>query len=121
MVTFQDTYPFHEANVQGEWVGETAGGYANYMETYVNNPQFVCAINDDSNIEDGTPSCVIQLLQKGARTKKGQGVENPYLTIGTESYCFDNQTHFKPSLFQDLITTVSVKVMNYHLTCLQPK
>ena len=84
MDTFQDTYPFHQAIVQGEWIGETAGGCTNHMDTYVNNPQFVCTINDDHADEDGMASCVINLLQKGARTKKGQGIEKPFITIGKQ-------------------------------------
>ena len=93
LLQFQDTYPFHEAVVQGEWVaGENAGGRMG-KKTYVNNPQYVCTINDDKADEDGMASCVINLLQKGARTKKGQGVENPFLKIG-KCYVLVNSTAF---------------------------
>ena len=62
----------HEASIHGKWVsGESDGGADE--ETFENNTQYVCVIKDDSADEDGMASCVISLLQKGARTRIGKG------------------------------------------------
>ena len=74
----------HEASVDGEWIsGESDGGIDE--ETFENNTQYVCVIQDDSADEDGMASCVISLLQKGARRKIAKGeatLDDAYHTIG---------------------------------------
>ena len=42
----------------------------------------MCEIADDVTDEDSMATCVINLLQKGGRTKKGQGIEDAFLHIG---------------------------------------
>ena len=63
-------HAWHETKHNGSWIsGSTAGGCRNYLDTFVQNPQFSFKLTD-SDDDDDLCSCVIALMQKGTRKNK---------------------------------------------------
>ncbi|KAK6105467.1 Calpain cysteine protease family protein [Brugia pahangi] len=69
----------------GAWIGDTAGGCRNYLDTFANNSQFAMTLsNPNPDDEDGLCTIIIAVLQKNRREMKPQGLEN--LAIGFSVY-----------------------------------
>ncbi|OZC04845.1 calpain family cysteine protease [Onchocerca flexuosa] len=72
----------------GAWIGETAGGCRNYLNTFANNCQFAMTLsNPNPEDEDGLCTVIIAVLQKNRREMKRQGFDN--LAIGFAVYEVD--------------------------------
>uniref|UniRef100_A0A915PM08 Calpain catalytic domain-containing protein n=1 Tax=Setaria digitata TaxID=48799 RepID=A0A915PM08_9BILA len=69
----------------GAWIGDTAGGCRNYLDTFANNCQFAMTLsNPNPEDEDGLCTVIIAVLQKNRREMKSRGVDN--LAIGFAVY-----------------------------------
>ena len=67
----------------GSWVkGHNAGGCRNFLESFVTNPQYLAVLEDSDEDEDDLCTCIIALMQKGARKKRMQSQDDGCLTIG---------------------------------------
>ncbi|VDK78161.1 unnamed protein product [Onchocerca ochengi] len=72
----------------GAWIGETAGGCRNYLNSFANNCQFAMTLsNPNPEDEDGLCTVIIAVLQKNRREMKRQGFDN--LAIGFALYEVD--------------------------------
>uniref|UniRef100_A0A0R3RG55 Calpain catalytic domain-containing protein n=1 Tax=Elaeophora elaphi TaxID=1147741 RepID=A0A0R3RG55_9BILA len=69
----------------GAWIGDTAGGCRNYLDTFANNSQFAMTLsNPNPEDEDGLCTVIIAVLQKNRREMKPLGLDN--LAIGFAVY-----------------------------------
>lgn len=66
----------------GSWEKSAAGGCRNF-ETFVNNPQFEIALDEDDD-GDGKCSIIVALMQKNRRKQKKMGIQD--LCIGYSVY-----------------------------------
>ncbi|VDK27679.1 unnamed protein product [Anisakis simplex] len=68
------------------WIkNETAGGCRNYIDTFVNNPQFRIHLTDsDPDKDDDLCTVIIAVMQKYRRELKYAGIGN--VGIGFEVY-----------------------------------
>ena len=80
--------------VHGSWkAGVNAGGCTNHKKTtFATNPQYKVTIKDADLDDDKMATLFISLMQKGARTKKGKGIEDDYQYIGFYVYSIKEST-----------------------------
>uniref|UniRef100_A0A0N5CM46 Calpain catalytic domain-containing protein n=1 Tax=Thelazia callipaeda TaxID=103827 RepID=A0A0N5CM46_THECL len=76
-------------NHLGAWIGKSAGGCRNYLNSFVNNYQYAMTLSDPNpEDEDGLCTVIIAVLQKNRRELKSRGFDN--LAIGFAVYEVNN-------------------------------
>lgn len=76
-----------------QWVvGVSAGGCANYQDSFYRNPQYVMAVEDvDKGEDDGLATVVVGLMQRNSRLKRTMGYAHVFLHIGFSIFSVTKQ------------------------------
>ena len=73
---------FFNFNLNPQFLGLTAGGCSNDIESFSTNPQFKIVLEDSDEDDDEFCSCIISLMQKGTRGNQCSRESEGCLAIG---------------------------------------